>query len=491
MGREPALASASLRTLLLLVSAIALVQILCIRPGHSWGDDFAHYILQAKHLITLHSYVAREYIPNPDVLNLAPQTVPPGLSVFLAPVYALWGLNLTAMKILLVIVFMAGLCFLDPLLSERLPRNWRYALIAIVGLDPLIFRMRDEIETEKLFLPLLLLALWLMREAYRRTHPSMRLAAATGAAIFAACMTRNVGFALFPILPVLDLLRFRKIRGFTLVSLAVAGIPTALLLPWLRSTSGYVQLFNFSPLWILHSAWVYAKTFEQYWWAMYPRWIGYAVLVVVACLAVRGVYVTLRKDFGPIEVFIVCYLGIVLPYALAGYVHYLIPLFLFLIAYALAGLHDLTAGTRWYRPAAVTGIICTALLFGAVYARENWGKIDEGVGNAQFMEVCDYISRQTSASDIVVFRKPRLLALMTGHPSTVYPMHLDRPPEPAEILAYFEKVHAGYVVIAHISHPEFSEDPIVERTINGVPSLGRVVYSNPQFVIYKLNSRPS
>lgn len=60
-----------------------------VRPGHQWGDDFAHY--------------------------------------------AAFGLNLAAMKIVLILIFAGGLYFLDGLFSDRLPQPWRYALILLVG----------------------------------------------------------------------------------------------------------------------------------------------------------------------------------------------------------------------------------------------------------------------------------------------------------------------------------------------------------------------
>lgn len=482
-------ADGSTYRLVLLLAFIALVQIVFIRSGQDWGDDFAHYIMQAKHLAALDGYAAREYIPNPEVLNLGPQTVPPGLSVILTPIYALFGLNLTAMKIILIFIFTAGLYFLDGLFKDRLPQTWRYALILVVAFDPYIFGMRDHIETERPFLALMLASLWLMQRAYSLPPTgwrAMRRAVAIGLCIFAAFATRNVGLALFFVLPALDLIRFRRVTLFSIVAVGAAAVPSVIVGLLLRTTSGYAHLFTLTPAWIAHSTLYFAKNFAGFWWSFSPTWPGYFVLALVAILAVRGLYIAITSGVGPVECFIPVYLCIILPYFAPGFIPYLVPLFPFLIAYALMGLHDFAARSRQYIPVAVASITAVAVLFGASYARSDWGPIREGIGDSEFIAVCNFINRQTKRTDVIVFRKPRLMALLTEHPSTVYPMHLDRDPTPAEIWAYLEKIQAAYVIATNLSDPQFATDVVLDRALREHASQVASVYRNGHFTIYRL-----
>lgn len=472
-----------------LLLLIALLQILSLRPGHIWGDDFAHYIMQAKHMASLDGYVAREYKPNPEVLNLGPQTVPPGLSVILTPVYALFGLNLTAMKITLVLVFVAGLYFLDGLFRDRLPDAWRMALILVVGLDPLLFRMRDEIETEKPFLVFMLASLWLMQRAYAapsRKPRMMRIAVLLGLCVFAACSTRNVGFALIPIPVLLDVIQLRRITRFSLAATAAAVIPLIGVAFLLRTTSGYAHLFNFSPLWIAHSALVFTKTFELFWWGLAPRWPGYLGLVLVGLAAMWGLYLAVGKRLTPVELFIPFYLGIILPYFAPGYAFYLIPLFPFLVAYALIGFRDLALRSGQYFPSVAAGAVAAAILFAAAYTKADWGPIREGIGDPEFMAVCTFLDRQMKPADLAIFRKPRLLALVTAHSSTVYPMHLDRDPTPDEIWRYLLTVRARYVVVGHVPDPDFSTDKLLDVALAQHAKEVSRVYENGHFAVYRL-----
>src|SRR6201987_4454048 len=59
-----------------LIMAVGAFQIGTIRSGQGWGDDFAAYILQTKHMATGHSFVPYEFIPNP-VTMIGGQAYPP------------------------------------------------------------------------------------------------------------------------------------------------------------------------------------------------------------------------------------------------------------------------------------------------------------------------------------------------------------------------------------------------------------------------------
>jgi hypothetical protein len=147
-----------------LIGAIGIFQIATLRSGHAWGDDFAEYILQTVHMATGHGFVPYEFIPNPET-QLGGQAYPPGTSVLLLPVYLIFGLNLTAMKIVGVLCVILALFFIDRLFESRLPPAWRLVLVALVGLNPTLFETRDAIESEKPFLLFLFLSLYLIERA--------------------------------------------------------------------------------------------------------------------------------------------------------------------------------------------------------------------------------------------------------------------------------------------------------------------------------------
>ena len=72
------------------------------------------YVQEAKDLANHESYTHSQYILNPLNPGYAPQVYPPGYPLVLVPVYAYFGVNLTAMKVedTLFLVAALVLCFL-------------------------------------------------------------------------------------------------------------------------------------------------------------------------------------------------------------------------------------------------------------------------------------------------------------------------------------------------------------------------------------------
>lgn len=98
-----------------LILIIGTFYVLTIRDGHDWGDDFSMYVHHAKNVTEGIQYDRVRYIPNPAFPSYSPSACPPVFPLLLAPVYFCFGLNLTAMKIEIVVLFMAFLfvfCFI-------------------------------------------------------------------------------------------------------------------------------------------------------------------------------------------------------------------------------------------------------------------------------------------------------------------------------------------------------------------------------------------
>src|SRR5262245_21869490 len=92
------------------VLSIGAFYLLTLRQGHGWGDDFSMYIHHAKNLAEGVPYGKTGYIYNPyihlytsDQAQIGPQTYPPVVPLLLTPIYYLWGLNLNAFKIGLIL----------------------------------------------------------------------------------------------------------------------------------------------------------------------------------------------------------------------------------------------------------------------------------------------------------------------------------------------------------------------------------------------------
>jgi hypothetical protein len=78
-----------------------------IRNDIDWGDDNAHYLLQAKYIAQGTPQANSQYIFNPDCPVLGPPAYPIGLPLLLSGVYYFMGLNFHAFSLLFTFALIA------------------------------------------------------------------------------------------------------------------------------------------------------------------------------------------------------------------------------------------------------------------------------------------------------------------------------------------------------------------------------------------------
>ena len=110
------------RRLLRLAILVAVVGffLFTLRDGHGWGDDFAQYIHHAKNISMCKPYGDTGYVYNPANPVVGPLAYPPVFPLSLSLTYRVFGLNLSAFKIQLILVFAASLLVTAKLFSRSL-----------------------------------------------------------------------------------------------------------------------------------------------------------------------------------------------------------------------------------------------------------------------------------------------------------------------------------------------------------------------------------
>src|SRR5260370_39533088 len=106
-----------------------------IRAGESesLGDDFAMYIHEAKNIALGVDYHQTGYIYEKEYAELGPKAYPPVFPLLLAGVYKAFGLNLTAMKIEVILLFLAALLAVTLTFPAALSTNQVLRLVPMVG----------------------------------------------------------------------------------------------------------------------------------------------------------------------------------------------------------------------------------------------------------------------------------------------------------------------------------------------------------------------
>ena len=212
----------------LLLVAVLAFQLATLREGVKLsGGDPALYIHHAKNLVEGRPYADTGYLQNPRYA-LHPQAYPPGYPLLLAPVYAAFGLNYAAMKIELVLCFVASLAVMVFLFRHVLPFPYLLALIAAVGFNPYLCEWKDAIMADFPFVFFCLASLLAYQQAQAAASVSSRKvmgwAVLAGACACSAVLTRMIGVVLIPTLLLYDLARFRKLSRPLLIALVAGGL---------------------------------------------------------------------------------------------------------------------------------------------------------------------------------------------------------------------------------------------------------------------------
>lgn len=469
--------------LLLLINGIFFLS--TFRAGHTWGDDFAMYVLHARNLATGQPYTATGYVYNPQEPHVGPPAYPPGFPLLLAPVYKIFGMNFTAFKVVEVISWLLYLLVVYELLEDYLPAPWRMIVIALLGFNPVMWDAKDSVVSDIPGLFFAALAIYGAKHAYSRYAEQRSVVAsslALGVLLFVTCETRNLAMVLLIALPVYEVLRWRRL---TLVSVLSVGLCAALLLGQrlIVDTTG-PSLFRLEPVWFLQNTLNYVKFARTFWLNGFSNAFSYLVYGVSCLLTGWGVYKYGRRTAGLFDIYALLTVGLIVAYSVTNY-RYLLPAFPLYLAYMLLGLRNLAAGMHPVaaKTAYAAAALATVVTFAGAYSRYDWSEIREGIGDPEFMQVADFIKESVPPGDLVVFLKPRLLALETGHPGTTYPNHATA----EQLEQYLRNAHARYVVDTNLTAPGFEPDhevmtPYLERP--GAPV--ERIYANPHYAVYRL-----
>ncbi|HEX6133069.1 MAG TPA: glycosyltransferase family 39 protein [Longimicrobiales bacterium] len=455
--------------LLLLLAAVALWYVLTLRPGHSWNDDFALYVLHARNIVEARAYGDTGYIYNPAVPYHSPQTYPPGFPLLLAPIYALFGANLFALRMVVVASLVGVVGAFAVLVRPALPRHLVLIGAALVGFQPFFVRFKNLLVPDFTFLLFLLLTLHLIR-GLDEAHPDAKRLTArallAGAFVYCAVSLRVAGIALFGAVVLYQLMRWRRPSRAMVVCVATALVLSAAQFLILPSGSGYTRQLadaggselaperqedgprvdpensgsvdtgpsaeDLRPVMnALERQLAKVRTFAI---ATNVLWVpsgelyapqlsgggrvlvGLLILVSLA-LAFTGFAVKLRSA-SIVEAFVLAYAGMIFVW---GFINprYLIPLIPLLFYYAIVGVHRLTqrSGRPWSAFAPVLGGIL-ATLYVVNLARVDRSPYPTGVTSADARDIFRYVGRCTPSDARFISHRPRTIALYGDRAAT-------------------------------------------------------------------------
>ena len=402
-----------------LVAIIASAYFFGLTPGHVFAqDDFAAYVMQAANLVEHRRYTDIRYVPNPEAPWVSPANgYPPVYPLLLAPVYWWRGLDLRAMKMVTVFTFAIFLAafakWVRPMVSPRL----RVVAVLLVGLSPAFWNYRDLISSEFPYLMFSFIALL----AIRRGSDAVRGWQEAGWALLAALLlyaaygTRTIGIALPGALLGAELIRRRKPGRFVVLVLGgftgFAMVQSVLL----TSPRGYMAVAHFSTMLVLENVASYAKSLSHVWESGFSQASQGGLTVVFSGFAAFAFWKRIRE--GSMEaLYLVTYLAILLAWGAQIGVRGLLPVLPIYLTYVVLGITE--AVERWKKPKAralVAAVaVCMAITYFGGLRQRPWQAALANVNDTSAQELFTFLRSRTQPSDLLLFSKPRSLALFSG-----------------------------------------------------------------------------
>ncbi len=412
-----------------------------LTAGHNWGGDFAQYIMQAESVVkgTVADFIAaNRWTMEHSYRPIGPVAYPWGLPLLLAPLYAAWGVNLLAFKLVGVAAWLGVLLLLAR--YGRVRHGWAgLGLLAVLALNPFLLAYLNQVASDVPFMLASTAAIMLM-PGWNGAGQNPRRSVALGLAMAAASLLRSNGILLVIPLAVAQFIQVLESGRYRAGIRAVWSWDYAW--PWLTFVPIYAAMTTWLPeggsSHVGHFSLVTVQTLREnivYYFklplALYEGVPGrQAICLLTYPLCAIGMLARARRDL-PTLLYMAATLGIYLlwPDSMQG-LRFLFPLLPFYLSFTMTGVQTLTD----YLSPGLRGVVLGVGLSLVVYVAGAMGvtAVDRVMTNQRlgrpapegpYTEVSqalfDEVRRVTQPDDHVVFFKPRVMRFLTGRPSTI------------------------------------------------------------------------
>lgn len=425
-------------TLIVFILLLFPLFIVNINGHNNWGGDFSQYIHQAVNISNGIAQSEQYYIFNPNYSELAAPNYFPGFPIIISPVISKYGVDYIAlayyMSFLLILLsitwFFLLKKFFNPILSA-------FSILLVVY-SPFFLIFKNEVLADFPFIIFITLSfIFLINILKKDKHFYLNIVLLTLSTSF-AILIKPLGLSLIiAYIIYIFLLLFLKPNDYKqfiygLLTVSILGfICYKVAIPLLLETtekqdSHFFKLFawNNMKFIVLHNLSYYYNEFIRIFrtYASEFKLFNTIFMQVVSLSFIYGLYTTIKKGIDFLFIYFIIYLSVVLLFPHQQGVRYILPVFVILIYYILQGIKNAPFPTIKKKYILISLVFIGYILplrmiivnfekANSTYV-ENWGPLTK-----EASETFQFISKNTTKEDIIVFYKPRVLALHTKRKS--------------------------------------------------------------------------
>ena len=487
----------SRKNIFILFMAILLLPLLFInvKNSHDWGGDFAMYIMQARNIVNGISQTEIPYIYNPENAVVGPPAYFIGFPLILSPVYAIFGNSIYAFTLCVsVFLFLVGLIMVM-YLRQYFSNLIVFFLVLIVVYNPWTINMKMEIMSEFPFTFILLLLVYLFNKYPKK---SLWLAMIVSVLMGFLISIRVIGIV-FPIAVLLFTI-YKIATGNRKKTISIYKydllIPFAsILIFWLLNnlffTVPQAKNGSYSDIWangelfstVLYNLGYYTEQFKYFFspWGGDWNFLQLILKAIIFTFTIVGMLKQFTKKLELFDFIVVLYFGVLLtyPYHHSG-IRFLFPIMPFLLIYLVKGLQSITiyeSVNHTVKIVIMGSLVLVSYTTVLSHILRTQNQIIVGPQENTAIDAFKFINENTDANSVIMFAKPRVLALYTNRQSIAD----NNKSNTKETTKLIRKYDVDYILIQN----ELSRDAI-KKYVGKQKNIVKVYWSNNKFKLYKI-----
>ena len=468
-----------------------------VKDSHDWGGDFAMYIMQSGNIVEGIPQSETNYIFNEDYQVLGPPAYPVGFPLLLAPVYALSGNDIKSFTL-----YITSMLFVFGLLLIVFFRKYFSDLIALFLMMLVLYNYwtlmaKLEIMSDIPFALILLVLTILYTRAARRNLLFYFLVGVLSGLLMSV---RSIGIAfvitvfLYSVLEFFRMPRSGRQKAFRPLAIGtLLFIVTSLFLYFLLNkiifplpvAEGvpYLGMFGTESVGttILNNLTYYIGVLKHFFTPENNTWQFASLIMrsVAFTFIMLGMINQIGKKTGFIDILVLVYLGILMiyPYRHSGF-RFLFPVVPYIMYYLVKGLQVVKLEFFINRNAVIIFLGVFALLlykFSVLEIMANKDQIIPGPQEQESVKAFNYIKNNTPEDAVVVFIKPRVLALYANRNS----LSNNRGQNLEQMKKKFDDKGVDYLLI----HNNIS-DPSLKKYVELYADEMKLEWQNEKFKLY-------
>lgn len=397
--------------------------------GHNWGDDFALYINQAKSMVNgnIPAMIQDNLfaIENSSAKEFSPTCAPWGLPILLYPFFLFFGQSMLAFKIAEVLFYCMSLVILVRILTNKMPFLIAILLTAFISLNYTYINYTNNILSEIPYMAFSFWTIWLI-EKYK-LEGAYRNNLVLSVVLFFSFLIRSEGFALYLALAawqVKEFFIYKKAK-----KPVTAKIFVRMALPYLVTLFLYLLVSAVLPMGFTSH---FKYSFEVSWKSIFTTLLYYTnslgillgnstgilIWFLIPCFFL-GFFRRAIKDIH-IAVYTAAFLAIFFVWPFHN-LRYLLAIFPFALYFIIQGVSVFRLYKNFLPAAVIFYLIVdhSIILTQRLIKRDHDYVATQGPESKESQNMFNYIRKNTSQDDIIIFFRPRAMNLYTGRKSAM------------------------------------------------------------------------